>query len=368
MNANEIMSALASKYQLEEGKFADYYNSHDKWCVTKRGAEKIADIEGISWELEGTDITSVSIAYRGKFTATGSGYSARVIHEIGSCYWASGKNTPETTHAPEMAWKRLNVRGVLAMVAPASGIYGSDEMSHDWHSQGATPPPAAAPAPQPTGHAPPANPTQLEPPQAAPASAPQAGAYGAPAAQPALPATNVDGTINYAADPRYPAASAAQKWFAKAIELPSDWAEAMGKFCEITRLERGAWEPLLFDHAGKFEGSQGWWWPSKNWATFTDVVFATKTYEGVTSSKAPFAMKILSGLREVVAVLERTGNGSIVAPDKFGVMQRYDIAAMVDGAPLQPTEREQPGAAPDFPAQSDFGQGQDGGYPDDVPF
>ena len=37
---NNILG-LAQKYSLEQGKFADFYQLHNNWCLTKHGAEKI---------------------------------------------------------------------------------------------------------------------------------------------------------------------------------------------------------------------------------------------------------------------------------------------------------------------------------------
>ena len=151
--ADQTILRLAKEYSLVEGNRDDYYKLHGTWCLTKSGAQKIAEKEGITMTVGHCDITPVSIAYRASFTKA----NGTSVDEIGSCRWDSGKNNPEATHAPEMAWKRCNVRGILAMVAPASGVYGAAEMTADWKANGGnangsfSPQPqqeAAAPAPQ----------------------------------------------------------------------------------------------------------------------------------------------------------------------------------------------------------------------------
>jgi hypothetical protein len=345
MNPNEMMSKLVSDHSLVDGNTADYYKSHNTWCVTKRGAHKIADGIGIVMKVTDCDITNVSIAYRGTFTMPSTPNVGKV-HEIGSCRWDSGKNTPESTHAPEMAWKRLFVRGVLAWVAPASGIYGEDEMPHHWHNQGNAP---GAPQQGAQGTVPAAPSGQTAPPaqatQPAPQNAPQA-----------APTSNPDGTINHDADPRLAVAQRAEKWFEKAAALPSDWNNEMARFCELTRQDRGSWETLLFNHCGKFEGNQGWWMPTNNYPTFADVVYAVKEFNGVTTSKAPFAVRILLTLRnEVTNKLESEGHAEITVPDQFGVLQRYEITTTVnnggdiaDGGVAQTVEGMKEAQMPDF--------------------
>ena len=111
-HAENNILALAQRYSLEEGKFADYYKLHSTWCLTKRGAERIREAEGIIHTMPECDITPVSIAYRSSF---GKGESPNMnTHVVGSCRFDGTKQTPERSHAPEMAFKRMLVRGTIA--------------------------------------------------------------------------------------------------------------------------------------------------------------------------------------------------------------------------------------------------------------
>ena len=321
MTANDQMSQLVSQFNLvENGKVGDYYKLHSTWCVTKNGASKIAKAIGMTYDLPREIITGVSVAFMSTFRAS----DGRECHQVGSCRFDGTKLTPERTHAFEMAWKRLHVRAVLELVAAGAGIYGADEMSTAWHADGNASTPATAQpavAQQPTVA--PVQAVAQPTPVSAPANAPVATPAPAPAQQ---PATNVDGTTNWQADPRFTQASMAQGWFATAIDLPKEWNQAMGKFTELTRLERGAWEQLILDHCGKFEGKNGWWKPSDKYPKFDDVVFATTTFNDVTKSKAGFAMNILKNFRdEVLGSIESLGQTAISVPDAFGVLQNYTI-------------------------------------------
>lgn len=309
MTAQDEMLMLATKYQLEEGKYADYYQNHRAWCVTKKGAHKIAEEAGITMTVTDADIGPCYIAYRGSFHIEGN----LVATEIGSCRFDGTKNTPERTHAPEMAWKRLHVRGVLASVAPGSGIYGVDEFSQEAHD---------APRNEPTATQPP--PTTAAPPQAQ--QQPQQAAQQ-------QPATNPDGTIDWSRDPRVARCQTAQGWKDYALKLPSEWNVEMGKFCELTRLPRGDWERLLLDHCGKFQGDKGWWKPSDSEAykTFPDIVFHV---DNNGKSKCGWALQVKKKLAEVNSGLEVTGSAQLGVPNSLGALDFTDVvayAALEDG-------------------------------------
>lgn len=217
MSSQADIMILKSRFNLQEGKYDDFYQLHNTWCITKAGAHKIAQAAGITMEVTDCDILPISIAYRGKFTLTPEGGSPTTIQEIGSCRFDGSKNTPERTHAPEMAWKRLHVRGVLALVAPGSGIYGADEMTDEWH-KGGNSNAVSSSAPPPT------QPSQQQ----------------APAPQPA-PSGNIP------------------DWAAK---VPAEWNMLMGKIAENSHMARSEFEPKLLNAAtmreweGKYYDSQ----------------------------------------------------------------------------------------------------------------
>jgi len=214
MSSQAEVDILKAQFKLQEGKYDDFYKLHNTWCITKAGAHKIAQAAGITMEVTDCDILPISIAYRGKFTWTPEGGSPTTIQEIGSCRWDSGKNNPECTHAPEMAWKRLHVRGVLALVAPCSGIYGADEMTDEWH-KGGNSNAVSSSVPPPT------QPSQQQ----------------APAPQPA-PSGNIP------------------DWVAK---LPQEWNMVMGKIAENTHMARSEFELPLLNHASKALWNGKWY-------------------------------------------------------------------------------------------------------------
>jgi len=363
MNANEFMSALADKYGLKDGKDADFYKAHNTWCVTKNGAEAIERAEGITMKIDHCDVGSVFVAYRGTFTCEGRKtpeLAGRTLQEIGSCRFntgtktfyrqtnANGKeqvtlpvvNNPESTHSPEMAWKRLKVRGTLAMVGASRWAYGADEMSSDWHRQGNG-----------NGQPPPANQNQNQNQNQA-------------AAAPMPPATNADGTPNHSQDPRIRDASQSNGWFPEAVKLPTEWNTLMACFSECTHQARSKWEGLIFDHVGKFHGAKGWWKPTTKYKSFNDAVFGVDTWNNTRKSKSQWALSKLHEARDILGILEDTGMVMLQVPDTFGIMKEYKmlkhgfdengypIGAAPDNVPKPENENQ---SAADFPHENDFG-------------
>jgi len=238
MSTQADMMILKSQFQLTEGKHEDFYQLHSTWCVTKKGAHKIAQAANIKMEVQHCDITSVSIAYRGAFSYAPDKGSTTTIEEIGSCRWDSGKKNPECTHAPEMAWKRLHVRGVLALVAPGSGIYGADEMTSDWHQQGNSQP---SPITQPQSQA---NPVQQQAP-----------------------------------------AGDAPEWAAK---VPSEWNMLMGKIAENCHQTRAEFEPIILNAATLRE------WEGKLYDSQTKYGSFDGFFNGTTNAGKPLYGSALS--------------------------------------------------------------------------
>jgi len=308
MTAENNILNLASKYSLEKGKYADYYELHTTWCLTKRGAGKIREAERVVYTMPEADITPVSIAYRATFSIPDeAGALTSRVHVVGSCRWDGGKRNPEATHAPEMAWKRMLVRGTIEVLGSAgAGIYGDEEFDADFHARGT----ATQAAP---------------PPQRPPAERPHEPALmGLTPAQAPPPAENPDGTINPDADPRLAKCLGAPGWFDSAKDLPKEWNQAMAKFCDITHEERGTWEKRLLDHCGKFEGSNGWWRPSPKYPNYADIVYALDPKTG--KSKAGFAINIIKSMREVLGELESTGHTVLNVPDgQDGSSSLYEI-------------------------------------------
>jgi len=306
---NEILM-LASKFNLEEGEYNHYYKRHQAWCVTKKGAHRIAKEAGITMQVIDCDISPCFIAYRGIFSM-GDNLTAR---EVGSCRFDGTKNTPERSHAPEMAWKRLFVRGVLACVAPGSGIYGDEEFSLEPETVTARP----------------------QPQQVQPATVQNA---------PATP-VKADGTTDWANDPRIAQCEAAQGWKPYAIKLPSEWNVEMAKFCELTRLARGDWETLLLDHCGKFQGEQGWWKPtsSPNYQTFADIVF---TVDRNGKSKCGWALQVKKKLAEFNNDLEVIGSAQLEVPQGLDRTLSAQTIYKHGSAPEEPADSKVGGIAAD---------------------
>tara|TARA_R110000744_G_scaffold228339_1_gene346306 strand:+ start:1517 stop:2557 length:1041 start_codon:yes stop_codon:yes gene_type:complete len=291
---------LASKYNLEEGQYADYYKLHSTWCLTKHGALKIRQAENITYKRTHTDVTPVSYVVWCDFTSANG-----TLEEIGSCRWDSGRKNPEATHAPEMAMKRCLVRGTIAMMGnDGIGVYGDEEFTDDF-KQGTTAPPQRA-TPSPVS-------TTTHTPQHAPQST----------ATPAV-ATNVNGTTDWGGDPRYETAKQSQGWFPTAVDMPQEWNNHMGRFTEITSQSRGAWEQIIFDHCGKFQFQDGGWWkPSRKYTDFASYVFAVDPQSG--KSKAGGALNLMKKVKPLLDELESMGQITLEVPSKDGALESFPI-------------------------------------------
>jgi hypothetical protein len=294
MSAPSEVTQLAQRFNLFEGKHADFYNLHGQWCLTKAGAEKVAESLGITHTMPECDITPVCIAYRAEFS-TNEGGKAFVV---GSCRWDGPHNNPEKTHAPEMAWKRMFVRGVIQLAAP-SVLHGEDEFTAEFKQGGA----AAAQQNQQT----PMAPMEKQPPSSAPRS---------------------NGTASYAdtgegaSHPNMAAASSAEGWFNGAEKLPGEWGALMGQFCELTGQARGEWEAKLMDHGGKFQMNNGnWYAPSGSFASFKDMVFATKEWQGQVKSRAKQALMLKKAVAEVVAQIDANGTTTLQVPEAGQIVE-----------------------------------------------
>jgi hypothetical protein len=340
-NKKEI-DAFAQKYNLFQGKHADFYDLHGRWALTKQGAETVALAEKITFSFPVATVFDCGIAYAAEFK---SETLWRTVSVVGSCRWDQAKPpSPESTHAPEMAWKRMFVRGVIALAAP-SLLHGEDEFTSEFKNQGGGQQPQAAPQGFP--QAPP-----QAPPQAAPRSngvASHGEAVDAPSAAMQQHAQRMQGV---------------QGWFNGAEKLPHEWGELMGRFCELTGLERSQWEMVLVDHGGKFQKDNGEWWkPSQTVNSFNALAMGTKEWNGTVSSKAKQALIIKKAVGDLIDELDATGGAEIVIPNpedprtlvKRMVQKRDGNREPVSSQPTHAAE-----FAPDFPAKSDF--------PDDVPF
>lgn len=293
------MEAMAQTYGLKDGKYADFYNLHGQWCVTKNGAKKIARQEGITHNKPDGEMGDC-IVY---FSAVFSDKKGRSAWEIGSCRFDGTKMTPERSHAPEMAVKRMFVRGVLALIE-ADGIYGADEFDSSFHEQGNSqvaqsggiPPLVAAVA-----HVEKSVPQHTQQP------------------------TNPDGTRDYENDSRIPPAGT-QGWWDKAWELPKQWNGLMSKLTEHTGDSRGKWETLVFNHCGKFQftdGSGKWWKCSNKYSTYESYVYSVDPKTG--KSKAGASLQVLKKAKEMIdSFCMGAPTMTLEVPDDNGQLLRYD--------------------------------------------
>ena len=304
-NPQHKMEAMAQSYGLKDGKFADYYNLHGQWCVTKGGAKKIARQEGITHTKPDGEMNN-SIVY---FSAVFTDSKGRSAWEIGSCRFDGTKNTPERSHAPEMAVKRMFVRGVLALIE-ADGIYGSDEFDSSFHEKGNN-----NQAPQPTG---------------APYTETATTAYikdvlpvkvKEQTAQPANP----DGTRDYQNDSRIPPAGT-QGWWDKAWELPKQWNAIMGKLAEHSGDDRSKWEKLVFDACATFQftdGSGKWWKCSNKYPNFESYVYSVDPNTG--KSKAGASLQVLKKAKEMIDTFcIGEGTMTLEVPNADAQLEKYE--------------------------------------------
>ena len=304
--AENNIFGLAQKYNLEQGKFADFYQLHNNWCLTKHGATKIRHAEGISYDVMQSDKTNVSYVIFMEFTNK----DGKTVQEIGSCRFDGTKNTPERSHAPEMAFKRCLVRGTLAMLGEAAqGVYGDEEFDTDFKKNGnvqSAPQPAPQPVAQPTQ-----NPTVQEL-TAQFNSAPQ-------------PATNPDKTIDYTQDPRLARARTAEGWKENYLTLPQEWTQQIDRLQQVADIQpRDRWERLIVDHLRNFlkrdgeykqpttdyfNGSYG------GYKDFSDLVFNINDYQGANKSLGFAALQAKDELKIIVDAVASTGQFVLEVPD-----------------------------------------------------
>jgi hypothetical protein len=334
MSAENAIQKLAAKYNLVEGKTNDWYLCHQTHCLTKKGSEKIRQAEGITFTMPQPTVTKVSIM----FTATFTGKDGNTAHEIGSCRWDGSANNPAKTHAPELAWKRLIVRGVISLTAPSQGIYGSEELTAEYKQYGHA---SMAPTPAPVAPAAPA------PVAAQPAAAPVAAPDGANTVM-----------IGDQLHTLLPAGSPGM--VAWAAELPSQWNQTMAKIAELTRQDRSLWEKKIMDHCGLWEKDGQCYWPSDKFSSYNAMVLHVDTYEGVSKSSAQKASFTLKDARELARDLENNGTVEINVRNVHGFKSIEQIAT--------PGQRQEP-----MPAEvASMAQGAVGGTTspkeDEIPF
>lgn len=140
-SSQEVL-AIAQKFNLFEGKDQDFYLLHGRnVALTKMGAQKVTDALGIEFTNPVSTVGPNFIAFQAEF----SDREGNKIHEVGSCRWDLAKPpSPEATHAAEMAWKRMVVRGVIKLAAP--GVFsGEDEFTQDFRQYGPGGAPQAPP-------------------------------------------------------------------------------------------------------------------------------------------------------------------------------------------------------------------------------
>lgn len=348
MSSKKEIDAFAQRFNLFEGKHADFYNLHGSWALTKKGAEKVAAACGITFDDVKCDTFPVGIAYRAEFSMDTEG-DCSTVQVVGSCRWDQAKPpSPESTHAPEMAWKRMYVRGVIALVAP-SLLHGEDEFTDAFRKQGGG---AAAP-----DHGPPTS-MEPQPPTSAPRSNGTA-SYGEPTDAPS-------GNLQAHAQRM----KGVQGWFEGAEKLPHEWGGVMGRFCEVTGLERGQWELVLLDHGGKYQPEgKPWWKPSSKYARFTDMVMATSDWGGTVKSKAVSALKAKQAVEELLNELDSAGRATVSIPDPNNPMaliereitKRDMSRATTESQPTAVGGAIQDAFGGDAPAPAND-------FPDDVPF
>jgi len=271
MSVEDNMLTLAAKYNLAEGKSQDYYNLHGKWCLTKNGGEKIRIAEGISYGYPQCTAVAPFIIYQATFTDK----AGNKVHANGSCRFDGTKNTPERSHAPEMAIKRMETRGTIKILGLlAQGIYGDDEFDTDF-KQGNQPAHQAHSAP-------PAQAAHIAP-QASPQAAPQGGSGFTP------PPEGTKG------------------WIKNGESLPSDWSKVMEDLVRITGEDRSKHERKLYDHSTAWAGPNGLYLQSRKFPTFAEYALSNKEYQGVVSYNAYGALKALEKARAAVDSLATNG-------------------------------------------------------------
>lgn len=296
----ETILTLAEKYGLQSGKDQDYYQCHQTWCLTKSGAEKIKIAEGIkhTFPVECHNPNGSSVAYMATFTSE----DGKEEHEIGSCRTDGTANNPAKTHSHEMAHKRLKVRGILALVAPAGQVYGVDELTAEYKQFGNNAPPQQQASPQTPNYQQPAQPQQAAhlTPQSAPVQASGNGFEVPP-----------QGT---------------KGWIQNGEELPTDWSNLMGVLCEVTGEDRSKHERSIFDHITQWQKPDGGLYlPSAKFSTFAAYALGFKEWEGVRTYNAYSALQALKRGQELVSNLQSNGSVECSQSNGHGGMQSYTI-------------------------------------------
>ena len=331
----ETILTLAEKYGLQSGKDQDYYQCHQTWCLTKSGAEKIKIAEGIkhTFPIPSHNPDGSSVAYMATFTSE----DGKEEHEIGSCRTDGTANNPAKTHSHEMAHKRLKVRGILALVAPAGQVYGVDELTAEYKQYGNNAPPQPQASPQAPSYQQPAQPQQAAhlTPQSAPVQA-QGSVFQAPP----------QGT---------------KGWIQNGEELPTDWANLMGVLCEATGEDRSKHERNVYDHCTQWQKPDGSvYLPSARFSTYTEYCLGFKEWEGVRTYNAYGALQALQRAKELVSELSNNGSVQCSQSNGHGGLQSYTIYTKQNNPSFQ--------AGAGAEVASEYGDVVTASNTDDVPF
>jgi hypothetical protein len=262
------VAAIGKRYGLEIGTRdnpRDAYSERGKWCLTKRGQTKVALACGITFDVVQLDANDQFVFCLGRFTMNkppADHVGPTEVLEIGSCRHDTGKKNPQSTHAPEMAFKRMRVRGVIELAA-AGVFYGEEEFDEDFFRSKQGAPPVAASNP-------------------------------APSAQP-------------------PAATEPRLTEDQKVDR-AKWGEAWNNICaqvsELTGLDRGAYERNLWTHCTMFKGAGGWV-PARA-ANMADLYLAAKTPD----KYGKWCGSTYGTAKKVVAALKEGGPFSLYAPNE----------------------------------------------------
>ena len=251
----------------------------------------------------------------------------------GSCRFDGTKNTPERSHAPEMAFKRCLVRGIVAILGlEAQGVYGEEEFDTDFKQNGNAQP-APQPAPQPVAQQT-QNPTVEELNAIAQGAAP-------------LQTPSNSGFT--------PPPQGTKGWVQNGEKLPSDWNQLMGEISEITGLERARFELKMFDHCTAWQSPKGLFLQSSKFKTFGEYALGHKEWNGEVSYNAYGALKALNKGRE--AVQELKSNGEVLLNEvngRGGMSLSYALTKKsnnpdLTGAPAQELMDEFGGTVDEIP-------------------
>ena len=321
------IETLAAHYNLEEGIDQDFYFLQRRGgkrtpCLTKRGSAKVIAAEGIIFDMPVVDFLPHGIAYRSTFRMRREGVEVTAL-AVGSARYDG--NNAEGTHTPEMAWKRMVVRGVLTLVAPADTIYGEDEMPADILEDGRRNARSASSGDGNGGGSGHQAPTSRQSPATAPA---------------------VDGELSEAV-------TSAAGWFRGAERLPADWSGVVEQISAEVHLPAKEFARLLFDHCGKFRGAEGWLAPSTKYSSFKAFAFGVQSNG---RSRAPVALSTVKNAKAVLEALKERGHAYLEVPDP------NNATALIRALTLQSVNQQVP-ATPAAPSR-----GASADYLDDVPF